>query len=72
MNHGAKTDLTQKYKQESWIDIAENPDEDSLIGLALIRISTEVADFDVFIDMLKSTVGMDSISGGRDWDATPF
>ena len=61
LNDGAKLDLTQKYREKSWIDIAENPDEDRLIRLALIRIETEVADFDVFIDMLKSTVGMDSI-----------
>ena len=61
VNHGARRHLTQKYREEGWIDIAENPDEDRLIRLALIRIETEVADFDVFIDMLNSTVGMDSI-----------
>lgn len=61
LNIGAKDDLTKKYQQKSWIDIAESPNEDSLIRLALGRISTNTADFNDFIDMLSSTVGMDSI-----------
>ena len=61
VNRSAKNDLTQKYREKMWIDITENPDEDSLIRLALIRIGTEVADFNVFIDMLNNTVGMNII-----------
>ena len=60
LNIGAKDDLTKKYQQKSWIE-SENPDEDGLIRLALGRISTNTADFNDFIDMLSSTVGMDSI-----------
>lgn len=58
---GAKDALTQKYQQREWIPIAENPNEDDLIKLALGRISTDVDDFNVFIDTLNSTVGMDNI-----------
>ena len=63
LNIRAKDDLTKKYQQKSWIesDVSENPDEDGLIRLALGRISTNTADFNDFIDMLSTTVGMDSI-----------
>ena len=61
LNIGAKDDLTKKYQQKRWIDIAESPSEDGLVRLALGRISTNAADFNEFIDMLSSTVGMDSI-----------
>ena len=61
LNSDAKMNLTQNYKQKGWIDVAENPNEESLIERALGRISINVADFYVFIDMLNSIVGMDNI-----------
>ena len=56
---GATDKLTEKYKQEGWMAIAENPTENQLVTLALQRIKQDPKQYDMFIDMLRDIRGMD-------------
>ena len=61
VNNGSRDTLIQKYQQEQWIPITEQPDAGGLVTIALNRISTDARQYDVFIDMLKDITGMDII-----------
>ena len=61
LNPGARDKLTLLYQQEKWLDIAARPAEGELVRLALDRIKQDPSQFDLFIDMLHDTEGMDLI-----------
>ena len=58
---GARENLILHYKQYEWLDVTENPAEGDLVTLALVRIKQDPSQFDLFIDMLRDTEGMDLI-----------
>ena len=60
-NSDAKEKLTRLYQQEKWLDVAATPAEDELVKLALDRIKQDPNQFDLFVDMLHKTEGMDLI-----------
>ena len=57
----ARDKLTLLYKQHKWLHIKEKPEESQLVTLALERIRQDPCQFDLFIDMLSDTEGMDLI-----------
>ena len=57
----AKESLIVKYQQRQWIATTESPDETLLVKLALNRISDDVSQYHIFIEMLKDTTGMDVV-----------
>ena len=59
--HGAREKLTLHYKQNEWIDITENPLEDELVTLALMRIKQDPNQYDLFVSMLHDIEGMDLV-----------
>ena len=59
LNPGARDKLTSLYHQNRWLEITENPDEEKLVRLALVRIKQDPSQFDLFIDMLGGIEGMD-------------
>ena len=61
LNPGARDKLTRLYQREKWLDIAATPTEGELVRLALLRIEQDPSQFDLFIDMLRDTEGMDLI-----------
>ena len=60
---GSTDNLTGKYKQKGWMNIAEKPTEDQLVTLALNRIQQDPNQYDLFIDMLRDIPGMDLTVG---------
>ena len=58
---GARENLILHYKEHEWLDVTENPSEGELVTLALVRIKQDPSQFDLFIDMLRDTEGMDLI-----------
>ena len=58
---GARENLILHYIQHKWLDTTENPAEGELVRLALVRIKQDPSQFDLFIDMLRDTEGMDLI-----------
>ena len=58
---GAKDKLTSLYQTHKWLSLAAKPTEDELVKLALERIKLNPSQFDLFIDMLRDTEGMDLI-----------
>ena len=58
---GARKNLTRYYKQHGWLDVMEDPEEDKLLTIALVRIKQDPTQFDLFLKMLKGTGGMDLI-----------
>ena len=61
LNPGARDKLTRLYQQKEWLGIAARPAEGDLVTLALDRIKQDPSQFDLFIDMLRDTEGMDLI-----------
>ena len=61
LNHCARDKLTRLYQQKEWLDIAARPAADELVKCALDRIKWNPSQFDLFIDMLRDTEGMDLI-----------
>ena len=61
LNTGARYKLRRLYQRKKWLDIAARPTEDELVRLALDRIKQDPIQFDLFIDMLRDTEGMDLI-----------
>ena len=61
LNHCARDKLTRLYQRKKWLDIAARPAEGDLVTLALERIKQDPSQFDLFIDMLRDTEGMDLI-----------
>lgn len=61
VNNSAKESLTMKYQEKEWIDIGNSPDEKTLIRLVLTRISCDVNQYHIFLDMLRNIKGMDII-----------
>ena len=58
---GARENLILHYIQHQWLGTTENPAESELVKLALVRIKQDPSQFDLFIDMLCDTEGMDLI-----------
>ena len=58
---GAKDKLTSLYQKQKWLSIAAKPTEGELVTLALERIKQDPSQFDLFIDMLRDTEGIDLI-----------
>ena len=54
--------LLQKFKMQRWIAVGATATANELVELALNRIKNQVADYDVFIGMLKSMPGVESIA----------
>lgn len=61
MNRIAKESMTLKYQQQEWLSITANPSALDLTAIALNRISTDARQYHIFMDMLKSVVGLDII-----------
>ena len=61
LNPGARDKLTRLYQREKWLGIAARPAEGELVTLALDRIKQDPNQFDLFIDMLRDTEGMELI-----------
>ena len=61
LNPGARDKLTRLYQQKEWLGIAAKTAEGELVTLALDRIKHDPSQFDLFIDMLRDTEGMDLI-----------
>ena len=60
-NPTASKTLKQKFKEESWLEPTDDPDEDALVTLILNRIKHDVNQFQKFIHMLRDIAGMDQI-----------
>ena len=58
---GARENLILHYIQHKWLGTTEDPPEDKLVKLAAVRITQDPSQFDLFIDMLRDTEGMDLI-----------
>ena len=58
---GAREKLTSLYQKHKWLSIAAKPAESELVTLTLERIKQDPSQFDLFIDMLRDTEGMDLI-----------
>ena len=68
LNPGARDKLTSLYHQKKWLEITENPDEEKLVRLALVRIKQDPSQFEPFIKMLGGIKGVDvtaKILGGE-------
>ena len=61
VNSRAKELLTIKYEEREWIAIGEGPNEKTLVEIVLNRISNDVSQYHIFIEMLKAIRGMDII-----------
>ena len=46
----------------SWLTGAENPTAEKLVTIIQDRIRRDASDYDVFMDMLRDTDGMDQIA----------
>ena len=60
-NPSAFKTLKQKFKEKSWLALADDKDEEGLVILVLNRIELDVGDFNKLNDMLKGIEGMDLI-----------
>ena len=60
-NPTASKTLKEKFKEKSWLEPTDDPDEDRLVTLILNRIEDDVNQFQEFIDMLKDIEGTDLI-----------
>lgn len=61
VNSRAKELLTIKYEEKEWITLGESPNEKTLVEIVLTRISSDVNQYHIFIEMLKAIQGMDII-----------
>ena len=50
-----------KYKEREWISETANVTEEQLVSLALERIRQKPDQFNIFMDMIKDTKGLDLI-----------
>lgn len=60
----AKRTLVNKFKEKEWLairDKAEGMSEEDVVGVALERIKEDVENFDLFVDMIHDTIGMDYV-----------
>ena len=58
---GALADLQIQFKMETWLDTTQKPNADELITLALRKIESDVKNYDIFIKMLSTVVGLRDI-----------
>ena len=58
---GAESSLLLKFQELSWLAIGAVATAQELVTLALNRIETDVRDYEVFINMLKDTAGMEQV-----------
>ena len=58
---GARENLILHYIQHKWLGTTESPVEGELVRLTLLRIEQDPSQFDLFIDILRDTEGMDLI-----------
>ena len=61
LNPGARKQLTSLYHQNRWLEITEDPEEEKLVRLALVRIKQDPSQFEPFLKMLGGIKGMDVI-----------
>ena len=61
-NNGACKTLRRKLKAKEWLRAAENPPAEKLVTIIQNLIRRDNSDYDVFMDMLHDTVGMDQIA----------
>ena len=54
--------LLQKFEMQTWIAVGTTATADDLVKLALSRIKDQVTDYDVFIRMLRSMPGVETIA----------
>ena len=59
----ALEDLQTHFKAKFWLSLTAKPDANDLAMQALNRITNNVKDYDVFMEMLSSVTGMDQIVG---------
>ena len=58
---GSEGSLLLKFQELSWLAIGAVATAQELVTLALNRIETDVRDYEVFINMLKDTAGMEQV-----------
>ena len=58
---GARKALAVRYKQKKWLVVTENPTENELVTIALMRIKQDPSQYDEFLTMLCDIEGMDLI-----------
>ena len=61
-NNPAYKTLRRKVKSKEWLKAAENPPAEELVTIIQNRIRRDPSDYDVFMDMLHDTDGMDQIA----------
>ena len=66
---GAKDDLTLHYISQKWLRPNATPSESDLARLAVMKIESDPKQYEVFLEMLRDTEGMDlilvKITGGE-------
>ena len=60
-NNAAYKTVRRKVKAKEWLRATENPSEEELVTIIQNRIRRDTSDYDVFMDMLHNTDGMDQI-----------
>lgn len=60
-NNAVKEALIMKFKKHRWLDPIATLDEMGLVKLVLDRISNDDSQYDIFVKMLRDTVGTDLI-----------
>ena len=61
-NTAAHDAMRMSMKSEGWLEVYEKPTAEDLVSIIQNRIELEVCDYDVFMDMLRNTDGMDHIA----------
>ena len=61
-NKAAYNTLRRKVKSKEWLSAAADPPEETLVTIIQNRIKWDTSDYDVFVDMLHNTDGMDQIA----------
>ena len=58
---GPLADLQTQFKMKYWLDTTQKPNADELITQALGKIESDVKNYDIFIKMLSTVVGLQDI-----------
>ena len=61
-NNAAYKTLRRKVKSKEWLRASENPSAEELVTIIQNRIRRDTSDYDMFMDMLHDTDGLDQIT----------
>ena len=61
-NTAAHDAMRMRVKSKGWLEVYDKPTAEDLVSIIQNRIELEASDYDVFMDMLRDTDGMDQIA----------